>query len=161
MTSHSYTFDPQRDLVLERVIDVPQQLVWRAWTQPEHVKHWFTPAPWITTECEIDLRPGGMFSFVMRSPEGQSFPHIGSFLEIIENKKLVWTDTLLPGYRPSENPFFTAMILLEAEGLKTKYTALAMHKNEEDRLKHEAMGFREGWGKCLDQLVDYVKTLKK
>lgn len=159
MTSPSYTFDAKRDLMLERVIDVPQQLVWRAWIQPEHVKHWFTPAPWVTTECEIDLRPGGMFRFVMRSPEGQNFPHIGCFLEIVENKKLVWTDTLLPGYRPSENPFFTAMILLEAEGPRTKYTAIAQHKNEEDKLKHESMGFREGWGKCLDQLVDYVKTL--
>lgn len=142
MTSPSYIFDPKRDLMLERVIDVSQQLVWRVWTQPEHVKHWFTPAPWVTTECEIDLRPGGMFRFVMRSPEGQNFPHIGCFLEIIENRKLVWTDTLLPGYRPSENPFFTAMILLEAEGSQTKYTAIAQHKNEEDKLKHESMGFR-------------------
>jgi len=128
MTSPSYILDPKRDLILERVIDVSQQSVWRAWTQPEHVKHWFTPAPWVTTECEINLRPGGMFRFVMRSPEGQSFPHLGCFLEIVENKKLVWTDTLLPGYRPSENPFFTAMILLEPEGSRTKYTAIAQHK---------------------------------
>jgi len=159
MTLQSHILDPKLDLILERVIDVSKELVWRAWTQPEHVKHWFTPAPWVTTECEIDLRPGGMFRFVMRSPEGQSFPHIGCFLEIIENKKLVWTDTLLPGYRPSENPFFTAMILLEPQGSQTQYTAIAQHKNEEDKLKHESMGFREGWGKCLDQLISYATTL--
>ncbi len=159
MPSPSHTLDPKRDLILERVIDVSPELVWLAWTKPAHVKHWFTPAPWVTTECEIDLRPGGMFRFVMQSPEGQKFPHIGCFLEIIENRKLVWTDTLLPNYRPAENPFFTAMILLEPEGPRTKYTAIAQHKNEEDRLKHENMGFREGWGKCLDQLVAYIKTI--
>ena len=49
----------------------PRELVWKAWTMPEHLKKWFTPAPWQTVECEIDLRPGGIFRTVMRSPEGQ------------------------------------------------------------------------------------------
>jgi uncharacterized protein YndB with AHSA1/START domain len=51
-------FNPQTDLVLERVIDVPRELVWAAWTQPEHLKKWFAPAPWSLLECEVDLRPG-------------------------------------------------------------------------------------------------------
>jgi hypothetical protein len=68
--------DPKLDLVLERVIDVPRELVWAAWTRPEHVKHWLTPRPWTVSECEIDLRPGGMFRFVMRSPEGFSQRHM-------------------------------------------------------------------------------------
>ena len=63
--------DPQLDLVLERVVDVPRELVWKAWTEPEHVMKWFTPAPWTVTECEIDLRPGGIFRTTMRSPEGR------------------------------------------------------------------------------------------
>jgi uncharacterized protein YndB with AHSA1/START domain len=49
------------DLVLERVVDVPRELVWTAWTKPEHVSKWFTPAPWTVADCEIDLRPGGIF----------------------------------------------------------------------------------------------------
>ncbi len=51
--------NPQLDLVFERIIDVPRELVWRAWTTPEMITQWFTPAPWKTLECEIDLRPGG------------------------------------------------------------------------------------------------------
>jgi uncharacterized protein YndB with AHSA1/START domain len=66
--------DPRLDLLLQRVVDVPPELVWAAWTKPEHVKKWFTPAPWTTVDCEIDLRPGGIFRTVMRSPEGQEFP---------------------------------------------------------------------------------------
>jgi len=92
--------DPKLDLALERVVDVPPSLVWAAWTTPEYVKQWFTPAPWRTVDCEIDLRPGGVFRTVMRSPEGQEFPNEGCYLEVIENEKLVWTGALKPGYRP-------------------------------------------------------------
>ena len=63
--------DPKLDQVLERVVDVPPSLVWAAWTNPEQVKKWFAPAPWQTVDCEIDLRPGGVFRTVMRSPEGK------------------------------------------------------------------------------------------
>jgi uncharacterized protein YndB with AHSA1/START domain len=110
--------DPKLDLVLERLIDVPRDLVWAAWTKPEHVSKWFTPAPWTVADCEIDLRPGGIFRTVMRSPDGKEFPNIGCYLEIIPNERLVWTDALLPGYRPSENPFFTAIVTLEPRAMR-------------------------------------------
>lgn len=152
-----YQFDPKLDLVLERVIDVPRELVWRAWTEPEHLKKWFTPAPWKTIDCEIDLRPGGMFRTVMLSPEGQEFPNLGCFLEVVPQEKLVFTDALTPGYRPADKPFFTAIVLLEAQGSGTKYTAIAIHKDESGRKTHEDMGFADGWGKALDQLVAHVK----
>ena len=68
------TFDPTHDLRLERIVDVSPSLVWAAWTTPAHILKWFTPAPWQTVDCEIDLRPGGVFRTTMRSPEGQDFP---------------------------------------------------------------------------------------
>jgi uncharacterized protein YndB with AHSA1/START domain len=159
--------DPRLDLVLERIVDVPRELVWIAWTTPEHIKKWFTPAPWTTVDCEIDLRPGGRFRTVMRSPEGQEFPNVGCFLEVIKNEKLVWTNVLAPGYRPSTLPTddscdalaFTAVISLEPHGDGTKYTALVIHGDEASRRKHEEMGFHEGWGKALDQLVALVKKM--
>jgi uncharacterized protein YndB with AHSA1/START domain len=152
------TFDPQLDLVLERIIDVPRKLVWAAWTQPEHIKKWFTPAPWQTIDCEIDLRPGGIFRTTMRSPEGEEFPNAGCYLEIIENEKLVWTDGLLAGYRPAPKPFMTAILTLEDHGAGgTKYVAIAKHKDPADRKSHEDMGFQEGWGTALDQLVEMIK----
>jgi len=154
------------DLLLERVIDVPPELVWRAWTTPEHVKKWFTPAPWKTVECEIDLRPGGIFRTVMRSPEGQDFPNIGCYLEIIEGQKLIWTNSLLPGFRPNVSPaacpgddfYFTAVVSLESHGVGTRYRALAMHGEAGSRKRHDEMGFRDGWSAALDQLVALAKT---
>ena len=114
MTSNLFTFtpDPTLDLVLEREIDVPVELVWEAWTTPDSIKEWFCPKPWSVSSCEIDLRPGGKFNTVMRSPEGQEFPNSGCYLEVVPNQRLVFTDTLLPGFRPAPKPFFTAALLL-------------------------------------------------
>ncbi len=157
--------DPKLDLVLERVVDVSNEFVWRAWTQPELVKRWFTPAPWETVACEIDLRPGGAFRTTMRSPEGQEFPNLGCYLEIVPNRKLVWTSLLLPGFRPVNTAvnvhelYFTAMIELEPVSGGTKYTATAMHRTADEAQRHAEMGFHDGWGTVLDQLVEMVKSL--
>jgi uncharacterized protein YndB with AHSA1/START domain len=156
------------DLVLERVIDVPKELLWAAWTTPEHIKKWFTPAPWSTVDCEIDLRPGGIFRTVMRSPEGQDSPNVGCYLEIVPNQKLVWTSALGPGYRPQikisgtdscEELYFTAVITLESQGVWTKYATVVIHGDEASAKKHQEMGFFEGWGTTLDQLIALAKTL--
>ena len=151
--------DPALDLVLERDIDVPPALVWKLWTEPEHVKQWFAPAPWTISECDIDLRPGGQFYTVMKSPEGQAFPNMGCYLEIVPNEKLVFTNALAPGYRPSEQPFFTAIVTLEPTPTGTKYTAVAKHKDGAGRQQHEEMGFHEGWGQVLEQLVTLAKSM--
>ncbi len=160
--------DPRLDLVLERVVDVPRELVWKAWTDPEQLKKWFTPAPWETVDCEIDLRPGGIFRTVMRSPEGKEFDNgAGCYLEVIENEKLVWTSALGPGFRPVLHPSgcdgeedmpFTAVIMFEPHDTGTKYTAVAIHPDEAGRRRHEEMGFHDGWSAALDQLVAVVKS---
>jgi len=154
--------DPELDLVLERTVDVPRELVWKAWTTREHLMKWFTPVPWKTVDCEIDLRPGGIFRTTMRSPEGEEFPNTGCYLEVIENEKLTWTSALEPGFRPSTaDPgpvgYFTAVISLEPHGEGTRYTATAIHTDVASRKAHEEMGFHDGWGKALDQLVEVVK----
>jgi uncharacterized protein YndB with AHSA1/START domain len=160
--SHPHQLDPKLDLMLERVVDVPRELVWRAWTTPDQVKKWFTPAPGKTVDCEIDLRPGGRFHTVMRSPEGKDFPNAGCYLEIVENEKLVWTNVLAPGFHPANPSFidlpFTAIIMLETQGKGTKYTAFAIHRDVEGRAQHAQMGFGDGWGKALDQLVAMIKA---
>lgn len=150
--------NPKLDLVLERVVDVPRELVWKAWTTPEHLKEFFVPKPWSVSECELDIRPGGIFRTVMKGPDGNEMDNTGCFLEIVENELLVWTDSLLPDYRPKGESFMTAYLLLEDEGQGTKYTAIVLHKSEEDRKKHEEMGFHQGWGTVLDQLVNYINS---
>lgn len=158
------TIDPKLDLVLERTADVPRHLVWRAWTEPEYLMKWFCPLPWKTVECELDLRPGGKFYTRMRGPEGEDFPGTGCFLEVVKNERLVWTSTMLPGYRPQivQNPDadmpFTAFILLSDHGSGTKYTAVTVHRDEKGKNQHETMGFHKGWGAAFDQLVEMIAS---
>jgi uncharacterized protein YndB with AHSA1/START domain len=98
----------------------------------------------------------------MRGPEGQEIGQTGCYLEVVENEKLVFTSALLPGYRPVEKAdgcglLFTAIILMEPQGRKTKYTAIAIHGDEASRKTHDEMGFRDGWGKALDQMIDMIQ----
>ena len=153
--------DPSLDLVLEREVDVPPHLVWAAWTTPEHLKKWYAPKPYETIECEIDLRPGGTFRAVMRSPEGETIDEDpGCVLEVVENRRFVWTVAMGPGFRPvaSDMPF-TAIISMEPSGPGTRYRAVAVHGSDETRTKHESMGFHEGWGAATDQLVEVARRL--
>lgn len=158
-----YPVNPKLDLILERTADVKPELVWKAWTTPKQLMKWFCPLPWKTVKCEMDLRPGGKFMTVMQGPKGQKFENRGCYLEVIKNRKLVWTAALLPGYRPIQKPengadlLFTAIVLIEPYRKGTKYTAIAIHKDREDQKKHKNMGFSQGWGIAFDQLVAMVK----
>jgi uncharacterized protein YndB with AHSA1/START domain len=157
------TIDPERDLILERIVDISPEQVWAAWTQPEHITKWFTPAPWTTPEAEVDLRPGGIFRTVMCSPEGERVNNSGCFLEVVTNRRLTWTAALGPGYRPNDFSVigfpFTAELTLEPVDGGTRYTAKVMHANAEHSEAHAEMGFVDGWGAALDQLVAHMKSL--
>jgi len=160
-----FTPDPERDLVLTREIDVSPTAVWQAWTEPERLKQWFTPRPWTTPEVEVDLRPGGIFRTVMRGPDGEEGGGTGCILEVVPGARLIWTGALGPGFRPNpkaDMPIdmtFTAIIAMEPNDAGgTRYTAAVMHADAAGATQHEQMGFFEGWGTCLDQLVEHVKA---
>ena len=165
MPSSPLTADPELDLMLERVVDVPRSLVWRAWTEPEHLVKWFCPLPWQTTDCKIDLQPGGIFQTTMKGPDGPGLTNTGCWLQVVDQELLVWTGALGPGFRPQAKdvnaavPFMmTAFIALQNVAGGTKYTALVRHGDVASRQTHEQMGFHAGWGKALDQLVEHAKA---
>lgn len=95
----------------------------------------------------------------MKSPEGEEYPNPGVYLEVVPNKKLVFTDAFTEGWIPA-GPFMVATVTFEDLGNgKTRYVATARHWTAEACKSHEEMGFLEGWGVCLDQLVELTKTL--
>lgn len=73
------------DLVLELTVSISAEQLWQGWTDATMLKKWFTPAPWITTEAEIDPRPGGIFRTVMNGPDGERNEGTGCVLEAIKN----------------------------------------------------------------------------
>jgi uncharacterized protein YndB with AHSA1/START domain len=77
---------------------------------------------------------------------------------VVPERRLVFTDTLLPGYRPAPKPFFTAVLELSPTATGTRYRAIAIHGAEETRKQHEEMGFFDGWGTVIDQMVAAIKA---
>jgi uncharacterized protein YndB with AHSA1/START domain len=153
------TFDPRFDLMVERLVRVSPERAWAAWTEPDQLRRWYAPAPGVISECEIDLRPGGVFRFVPRQPDGVENPITCCYLDVVPYRRLVWTDALLPGYRPAPTGFFTAVMTLEPKVDATLCTTVALHRNEADRNHHDEMGFHQGWGTVLDQLGIYAPTM--
>ena len=145
------------DLSFERIVPVPAAHLWRGWTDPEVLVKWFTPAPWVTTEAEVDARPGGIFRTVMRGPNGEGNEGTGCVLEAVPNRRFAWTGALAPGFRPQPAPeggfLFSAVIDLDEQQAGTRYRATVLHVTEADARRHAAMGFEAGWGAALDQLV--------
>ncbi len=155
------------DLALERVLDAPREMVWKALTTPELIRQWWAPRPYQTPDCAIELKPGGTFYTHMTGPDGFEHKGSGCVLEVIDGERLVWTSALGPNYRPAELApedcggfAFTAVITLEdLGGGKTRYRAVAMHKNAADSAGHAALGFQDGWGTCADQLGEVAAGL--
>jgi uncharacterized protein YndB with AHSA1/START domain len=81
------------DIVITRVIDAPRELVWKAWTEPEHFMRWWGPRDFTSPECKIDLRVGGRYLNCMRSPEGRDYWTTGVYVEIVEPGRIVYTDS--------------------------------------------------------------------
>jgi uncharacterized protein YndB with AHSA1/START domain len=161
--------NPELDLILEHVEDLEPEIVGKTWARLEHLKRWYVPAPWtiagaevdvdVDVDVEADLKPRGIVKTVIQSPKGQKFLNKGCFVEIVLNKKMVWIDLLLPGFRPvqsleSDASFaLPATILIGPQGKGTEPQAIVMPGDPKSCKRHEALGFHDGHGKCLDQLV--------
>ena len=149
-------------LDLELTVDVPltPEQLFEGWTHPETLKQWFCPRPWKVVECSIDLRPGGLFSNVMQSPEGERMPeNRGCYLLIERPARLVWTGILGEDFRPNPvNPLgFGFVCDLRFTALPqggSRFHAIVRHADAEGRTRHAEMGFDQGWRMALSQLVE-------
>ena len=158
------TINPLLDLeLIEDVALTPEQL-FEGWTNPEILKKWFCPRPWKVTECRIDLRPGGLFLNVMQSPEGELMPeNKGCYLLIEKPTRLVWTGILGENFRPNQIPqlgfgFVCDLRFISLEQGGTRFHAIVMNSDEEGKIKHEKMGFEQGWRMALSQLVEHYQS---
>lgn len=148
-----------RTLTLDRVLAAPRAKVWRCWSEPKLIEHWFCPQPWRCARAEIELRPGGRFRTVMNGPNGEVVDSTGVVLDVAPGARLVFTDAYVEAWEPSPKPFMTAMVTLADAPGGTRYIARAAHWSAADRKAHEEMGFQEGWGRAADQLERLAASL--
>ena len=145
----------KRTLVLQRTFDAPVELVWEAWTKPEHIAHWWAPKMMKVQVVEHNFKVGGKWKYVMAMPDGSEFISDGVYSEIVPLKKIVTTANMKPMTEGVE-----IKALFEAKGEKTVFTFSVLHGTEEYKLAQEKMGFYNGWGSVFDRLNDFVKGIR-
>ena len=157
-----YTPNPDLDLVLERTVPVAPDRVWAAWTEPGAAGAVVHPGAVEDGACDLDVRPGGRCITTMESPEGEQFPNAGCYLQVEPERLLVFTSAMTEGFRP----------VSPANGDRRRPPLHGPHRDHAGRRRrhplpggrharrpataaerHGEMGFHEGWGAALDQLV--------
>lgn len=144
------------ELSVERLIDAPVAVVWRAYT--DHLNDWFCPAPWRAEVQVMDLRAGGRSSITMYGPNGEVAENEGVYLEVVPECRIVFTDAFQHGWKPA-GPFIVGIFDFTPEGEQTRFRGSARHWTREACDQHRAMGFAEGWGKMAEQLEQVAKRL--
>ncbi len=149
------------DLAITRIIDAPRALVWRCWTEPQLLKQWHCPKPWRVSEVKQDIRPGGASFMIFSGPDGEEQRLPGQFLEVVERKRLVFTDAFVGDWAPgAATPFMVGFVELEDAGDgKTRMVWGARHWSAQAREQHLAMGFEQGWNAAADQLNELAKSI--
>jgi uncharacterized protein YndB with AHSA1/START domain len=140
------------------MIDAPRELVWKAWTNPEHLMRWWGPKNFTSPSSKIDLRVGGKYLHCMRSPEGKDYWSTGIYREIVPLKRIVLTDSFA-----DENGNIVPASYYGMEGewpLELQMTIIFDELNDKTRLTvwHggipavEMANARAGWNESLDKL---------
>jgi uncharacterized protein YndB with AHSA1/START domain len=145
------TTSAERELLITRVLDAPPDLVFEAWTNPEHLVRWWGPAGFTTPSCTMDVRPGGSYRICMRAPDGTDHWVQGVYREIVAPQRLVctwvWEDA---EGRPGDETLLT--VTFEEHGGKTRLTLHhGVFGTVEERDNHES-----GWTAILVRLAAYV-----
>ena len=143
------------EIVIERVFDAPRELVWQAWTDPEHVARWWGPHGMTTRVDELDLRPGGNWRYVMLGPGGSEYPQKGTFREIVPPETIVTSAEFEVGGDAPQN----VVITYRFEDLGDRTKLILRQTSADEFSQEERMGIVGGWNSNFDCLVDYLPAL--
>src|SRR3989454_12133345 len=147
------TTPTEREIVLTRVFDAPRSLVFDAFTKPELLKRWFGPRGWSLVVCEVDLKVGGTFRFVLRGPDGADMGMRGVYRELVPPERSVHTESF-DDY-PGES--LVTAVLVE-QGGKTTLTATLLYPSQEVRDAVLKSGMEHGAAESYDKLAELLAS---
>jgi uncharacterized protein YndB with AHSA1/START domain len=158
-------------LVITRVFDAPRALVWKAWTEIDHLKRWWGPKGFAMGACTLDFRPGGAFHYSMRTPDGRELWGKFVYREIVVPERIVFINSFADAsgniVRNPWNAHWPLEILntqtfTERDG-KTTLTLRGrpINASELERKTFEdgRQSMQQGFAGTLDQLADYLATV--
>lgn len=148
-----------RELVITRLLNAPRELLWKAWTDPKHLINWFGPKGFTNTFLECDIRPGGVWKFIMHGPDGVDYPNRIVFDKIVKPDYLTYTHGRFDGPE-----MFRVKVSFEEEAGKTRITMHSIFPTTEalNGALNQAKkyGALEGGNSTLDKLEEELKKMK-
>lgn len=144
-----------RTLSIKKVLDAPIELVWDAWTNPDHIIQWWAPPGMKIKVIEHEFKVGGKWKYSMPMPDGNMFVSEGKYLKIEPMKEIVTTADFKPMTEGVE-----LHVSFEADGDKTNFAFSVVHETEEYAKAQEKMGFYNGWGSAFTRLETVIEKLK-
>ena len=147
-----------RELVFKRVFNASPELIWEAWTNPNHVVHWWGPEGFTNTIHEMEVKPGGVWRFMMHGPDGIDYPNRIVFEEVVKPERLVYSH----GGESENDPHkFRVTVTFNRKGNKTELTMRSLFPSEEARnLVVREFGAVEGANQTLEKLDNYLLSMK-
>jgi uncharacterized protein YndB with AHSA1/START domain len=147
----------EREFTITRIVDAPRSLVFKLWTDPEHIENWYTPSGFTITVFEWET-PGGLIWLVMRDEDGTEYPVGGAFRQVVEPERLVFTELSLD--REARLLFKAPTTVIFAErGAKTELTVQVRAIALDERGVPMIGAMDKGWTQTLDRLDQLVATL--
>jgi uncharacterized protein YndB with AHSA1/START domain len=143
-----------RELAIQRVLKAPIELVWKVWTSPEHIRHWWGPTGFTNTIYEMDVRPGGVWEFVMHGPDGTDYKNKHIYKEVVKPVKLVLEHVT--------GPKFLMTVTFEEQGEQTLVSLHSLFESAE-QLEEVIRVFKadEGMRQNVERMDNYLNNLTK
>lgn len=151
----------RRELTVERIVAMPSKLAWKGWTEPEHITRWWGPKGWTTTVYEMDVRPGGIWRYSLKSDDNSGHEAYCSavYEEVGAPHKLVYIDSFADANWKSVNDSeMHTTVLFEEVNVGTRLSIVTKFANSEQMENAEAMGMIEGFTDAYDRLEQYLET---
>lgn len=145
----------KRSVKMERILNAPIELVWEAWTKPEHIVKWWNPKGSGTTIEKHEFRVGGTWKYTMMMPNGKPFIAEGVYTDIVLHERICSKADFKPMTEGVE-----IQALFKAVSNKTEFTFYVIHPTEAYKLQQEKMGIQNGWGSVFNRLEDFLTEIK-
>jgi uncharacterized protein YndB with AHSA1/START domain len=150
------TTTSDRELVIERLLNAPIELVWEVFTEPDHIKNWWGPNGFTNTIFRMDIKPGGTWDFIMHGPDGRDYKNKNIFLEVVKHERIVYEHVSTPKhvttitFTEKENKTLLKWRMV-FDTVEEKENVIKVFKADE--------GLKQNVGKLEKYLTDFAETI--